>query len=215
VFVVSVGALVPLKGFDVVIRAFHLLHERGVDAHLGIVGQGPERAHLEALAQELGVGGRVHFLGAQSNVGAIFRDAADVIAIGSRVESFGLVAAEAGAVGRPIVATRVGGLVEVIEQGKTALLVPSGDYIAFADALDRLARDPLLRRELGAAARNHILTHFTAEQAVLRFEQLYIELTARPAASFGWFGLGFRIAPFARLGLAVVGRRLGARIADA
>lgn len=207
--VVAVGALVHLKGFDTVLGSLHGLRERGVDAHLAIVGEGPERASLAAMAVSLKIDNRVHFLGERPDVGAIFRDAADVVAIGSRVESFGLVAAEAGVAARPTVATDVGGVAEVVEDGVTGLLVPPEDFSTFADALTRLARDPALRQSLGTAARERVLARFTAEEAARSFESLYSELVSRRAETFGWWRLGFRVAPFVRLGVAVARRRIG------
>ena len=209
------GALIPLKGFDVLVRAAGLLRARGIDAHLVIAGEGPERSALLGLARQLGIGHFVHLIGQTNHAGAVIRDGADVVAIASRIESFGLVAAEAGALGCPTVATRVGGIPEVVKDGVTGLLVAPGDPEAFADALGRFARDVPLRQRLGAAARSHVLTHFTAERATRSFENLYGELTGRPASAYGWSHLRFRIAPFARLGFAVVGRRLGMRVADA
>jgi glycosyltransferase involved in cell wall biosynthesis len=214
VLVVAVGALVRVKGFDVVMRALQVLSARGVDTHLAIVGEGPQRAELEALAREVGIRSRVHFLGQQKNVGAILRDAADVVAVGSRIESFGLVAAEAGALGRAVVGTKVGGMPEVVDDGKTGILVPSEDHVAFADALAALAKDPALREKLGAAARERVLSRFTAQHAAKSFEELYSALTSQPRESFGWSRLGFRTAPFARLGFAILRRRLGARVPD-
>lgn len=212
--IVSVGALVRLKGFDTVIRALGILRGQNVDAHLAIVGVGPERETLIALSHELGLEARVHFLGDRSDVGAIFRDAADVVAVGSQVESFGLVAAEAGAVGRAVVATRVGGMPEVIQDTTTGLLVAPGDPTAFAAALSRLARDPALRAALGRAGRSQVQANFTAQRAARSFETLYKELEARPRSDFGWSRLGLNVAPFAQLGLDVIGRRLGAQIGD-
>ena len=213
--ILGMGALIPLKGFDVLVRAAGLLRARGIDAHLVIAGEGPERSALLGLAHQLGIGHFVHLIGQTNHAGAVIRDGADVVAIASRIESFGLVAAEAGALGCPTVATRVGGIPEVVKDGVTGLLVAPGDPEAFADALGRFARDVPLRQRLGAAARSHVLTHFTAERATRSFENLYGELTARPASVYGWSHLRFRIAPFARLGFAVVGRRLGMRVADA
>ena len=213
--IVSVGALIQLKGFDMVIRALGTLRTRAVDAHLAIVGDGPERDTLQLLVAELGLQGRVHFLGHQNNVGAILRDAADVVAIGSTVESFGLVAVEAGAVGRPVIAMRVGGITEVVEDRITGLLVLSGDDTAFANALTLLAKNPSLRQTLGDTAARRVLSRFTTDRTASSFVALYAELIARARGAYGWSRLGFRVAPFARLGLAVVGRRLGARIADA
>lgn len=215
VLVVCVGALVRLKGFDTVVRALGILRAQGINAHLAIVGEGPERAGLMARAQELELGQRVHFLGERTDVGAIFRDAADVVAVSSHVESFGLVAAEAGAAGRPVVATSVGGMIEVVVDGVTGLLVPPGDHNAFAAALTRLAREPGLRITFGLAGQSHILSRFTAERAARSFESLYAELMERPPADFGWSALGFNVSPFARLGIDVIGRRLGLRISDA
>jgi len=213
--IVCVGALVRLKGFDTVIRALEILRAQKLDAHLAIVGEGPERGALEALSRGLGLETRVHFLGDRSDVGAIFRDAADVVAVSSHIESFGLVAAEAGAAGRAVVATRVGGMTEVIQDTTTGLLVAPGDPTAFGAALSRLARDPALRAALGRAGRAHVLASFTAQRAARSFENLYAELVARPRTDFGWSRLGLNVAPFARLGFDVIGRRLGARIADA
>jgi len=212
--VVGVGALVRLKGFDTVIRALGILGAQRVDAHLAIVGEGPEREALMALSREIGVESRVHFLGDRSDVGAIFRDAADVVAVASHIESFGLVAAEAGAAGRAVVATRVGGMPEVIQDTTTGLLVPPGDPVAFAAALGRLARDPGLRTAMGRAGSAHVQESFTAQRAARSFETLYAELDSRPKADFGWSRLGLNVAPFARLALDVAGRRLGVPIGD-
>ncbi len=212
--IVCVGALVRLKGFDTVIQALGVLRAQKLDVHLAIVGEGPEHAALAALSRELGLETRVHFLGDRSDVGAIFRDAADVVAVGSHIESFGLVAAEAGAAGRAVVATRVGGMKEVIQDTTTGLLVPPGDPIALAAALSRLAHDPELRAALGRAGRAHVQASFTAQRAARSFESVYAELDARPRADFGWSRLGLNVAPFARLVLDVAGRRLGVPIAD-
>lgn len=213
--IVSAGALVHLKGFDVLLRAVKVVCEGGVDAHLAIAGEGPDRGALQALAAELGLDRRVHFLDQRPHLGAIIRDAADVVAVGSRTESFGLVAAEAGAMGLPTVATRVGGIAEVIDDGKTGLLVPSEDHLAFAKALEHLAGNPDLRRRLGAAARARVNERFTSDRAARSFEDVYGELLSQPAVEFGWSRLGFRVAPFARLGVAIVGRRLRVGVPDA
>lgn len=214
ILVVSVGALVTLKGLDVIIRAVHRVVASGIDAHLAIVGEGPEREQLVTLADDLGVADRIHFLGAQEAVGAILRDAADLVAVGSRIESFGLVAAEAAAVGRAVVGTRVGGMPEVVAEGKTGILVPSDDVVQFADALARLATNQKMREQLGAAARERFLEHFTAARAASSFERLYLDMVSKPSVEYSWLRLGFRIAPFARLGSAIIRRRLRAKVSD-
>ena len=215
VLVVGVGALVRLKGFDLLIRALATLRSRDSDGHLAIVGDGPELQPLRTLAQELGVANRVHFLGKRGDVGAILRDACDIVAIPSRIEAFGLVAAEAAVFGRPAVASAVGGIGEVVQDGTTGLLVPGGDHLALAAALERLIADPELRRKLGEAARARVLAEFTSARVARSFEGLYAGLMTRPRASFGWSSLGFRATPFVRLAIAVAGRRLGLRIGDA
>jgi glycosyltransferase involved in cell wall biosynthesis len=208
VLIAAAGALVPIKGFDVLIRALSLVRLRGFDAHLAIAGEGPERQALEVFAADVGVSGHVHFLGQNPHIGAIFRDAADIVAVSSRMESFGLVAAEASALGRPVVATRVGGVAEWARDGETALLVPPNDSAALADALASLANDPERSRQLGARAMAHVLPRFTAERVARSFEGIYDEMLTRSAASYGWSGQGFRMTPFARLGASAIRRRL-------
>jgi len=213
--VAAAGALVKLKRFDTLIRALRITCDQGIDAHLVIAGEGPELASLTNLARELSLQDRVHFLGTVENIGAVFRDAADIVAVSSQIESFGLVAAEASAVGRAVVASRVGGIPEVVEDSVTGILVPPASDSAFAAAFTRLARDARSRVALGAAGQRRIASHFAAEHATRSFESLYSKLLEQPRADFGWSRLGFKLAPFARLGFGVIGRRLGARIADA
>lgn len=209
--VAGVGALIPLKGFDTAIRAIASLRARRLDAHLVLMGVGPEHDALAALARECGIAEQVHFLGHQRHVGAILRDAADVLVIASTIEALPLSAAEAGAMGRATVATRVGGMAEIIADGKTGILVPPRDVAAMADALETIARDPALGARLGDAARARVQAEFTTGRVARSFESLYEELAAQPMAAFGWRRLGFRVAPFARLATGIVGRRLGLR----
>jgi hypothetical protein len=98
--------------------------------------------------------------------------------------------------------------------GETGLLVPAGDHLAFAEALTRLVQDAQLRKTLGAAARARVLERFTTDLMARAFESLYAKLLGEPAARFGWWGQGVRLAPIVRWGLAVTGRRLGLRIGD-
>jgi glycosyltransferase involved in cell wall biosynthesis len=215
IVLLAAGALVPLKGFDTLLRAVHAVRGRGINAQLLIAGEGPGRDALSRLSQALGITSAVHLLGQQPHLGAILRDAADIALIGSIVESFGLVAAEAGAMGRPTVASRVGGIPEVIADGVTGLLVPAGDHGGFADAIASLAADPVRRTTMGNAARRRVLERFTTARAARDVESLYSALVATSTEAYGWKQLGFRAAPLAKLGLAVAGRRLGLRISDA
>jgi glycosyltransferase involved in cell wall biosynthesis len=146
---VLAGRLVPQKSLDVALRAVSLVE--GVS--LVVAGDGPERDRAQALAVQLGLGGRLRFLGAQPRhaVFELFR-AADGALLSSSWESFGLVVAEALAVGTPVISTAVGGVVEVLEEGRNGLLVPVGDQEALAAAIRRFFADAELQARLRAAA---------------------------------------------------------------
>jgi len=146
---VLAGRLVPQKALDVAFRAV----ERAEGVSLVVAGDGPERERAEALVAELGLAGRVRFVGAKSRdeVFELFR-AADAALLSSAWESFGLVVAEALAVGTPVISTAVGGVVEVLDDGRNGLLVPPGDPAALAEAIGRFVADDDLRTRLGAAA---------------------------------------------------------------
>ncbi len=139
---VAAGRMVPKKGFDVLLRAFARDKQRST---LTLVGDGPERELLEKLARELGLNGEIRFSGGKDHSQTLAEmRLASVVVIPSLQEPFGLVALEAMALGKPIVASRVGGLPEVLE-GADALLVEPGDPTALAraieTALDRIRQD--------------------------------------------------------------------------
>lgn len=208
-FVVAVvGALIPLKGFAMAIRAIAQLVARDIDAHLLVIGDGPERDSLAQLASELGVRERCHMLGFQRHAGAILRDAASALAVTSTVEAFSLAAAEAGAVGRATVATAVGGIPEIVVHGETGIIVPPADDRALADALAILARDESLRARLGDAARARVLAGFTTERMARAVESIYGEMLSAPRARYGWSATDLLIRPFVRLARQGVARRL-------
>lgn len=150
------GRIQALKGLDIAISA---LSHMETPAQIVIVG-GPsgkagqaEIAHLLALADGLGVGERVHFISPQPHVQlARFYQAADVLAMPSRSETFGLVAAEAQACGLPVVASRIGGIPFVVDDGKSGILVEVGDEPGFAHALDRILSDTDFRNDLSEGA---------------------------------------------------------------
>ena len=115
---------------------------------------------LTRRAVDLGLGGRVHFLGNRDDVPEILAALDVVVHCPTAPEPFGRVVAEAMAVGKPVVAARAGGLPEIVEHEVTGLLVPPGDLAACAAAVTRLLGDPALRARLGAAARVHAAAHF-------------------------------------------------------
>ncbi len=145
-----VGRLHPQKGVDTLIRAMADLPT----AQLAIAGDGPDRAQLERLAERLGVADRVRFLGfvAHDDVPALMRRA-DVFVMPSRYEELGTAIIEAMACGLPVVASRVGGIPNLVADGDTGLLTPPGDAPALAAALRRVLTEPGLAGKLGAEAR--------------------------------------------------------------
>jgi glycosyltransferase involved in cell wall biosynthesis len=152
-----VGRLHPQKSVDVAVRALALLPG---DAHLVIAGEGPDRAALERLVDSLGLRQRVTFLGLvpHDDVPAVLR-ACDVSVLPSRYEELGTALVEAMACGVPVVASRTGGIPDVVRDGHNGLLAAPGDAAATAAALGRLLDDPDLRRRTGecgrATARGH------------------------------------------------------------
>ena len=149
--VAGVGRLVPIKGFDLLVEALPTLCARVPSARALLIGDGEERAALEARAAALGVGARLHITGAVTDVGGVLA-AADVLAAPSRTEGMGRVLVEAMAIGLPVVGTTVGGIPDVIIDGECGRLVAADDAPALAEALAELGADEALRAKLGAAA---------------------------------------------------------------
>jgi glycosyltransferase involved in cell wall biosynthesis len=161
--VLVVGQLIPEKGIDVALKAFAAL---GGSARLWIVGDGVERGALEALARELGLDDRVRFLGIQWNV-APFMQAADCLVCPSLwAEAAGLVNLEAQACGLPVIASRIGGIPEHVDDERTGILVPPGDFGALSLALRRLQSDPQALHALRADARAWAVGRFSIQKRI-------------------------------------------------
>lgn len=137
-----------------------------------MVGDGPDRAACEARARELGVRDRIRFVGAQTEVEALL-PLADLFLLPSQFESFGLAALEAMACGTPPVASKAGGLPEVIRDGQDGILVPPGDADAMADAVLGLLSDEPRRVAMAKAARESAVERFALDRVVPRYEELY------------------------------------------
>ncbi len=146
--IATVGSLIKRKGIDLLIRSLAALMASGEEVQLLIIGSGPEREALMALAVELGVAERVHFLGERPDSAAILRGGVDLLVSGAREEVFGLTLAEAGMLGLPVSAYRVGGIPEVVEEGVTGLLATPGDWAEMADHWRQLS-NPQRRCEMG------------------------------------------------------------------
>jgi glycosyltransferase involved in cell wall biosynthesis len=170
VVLVAVAHLIRAKGIDVALRALAELPERVV---LWVAGGGEEAGALENLAGELGVAGRVRFLGLQSEVEP-YLQAADVFVCPSRwAEAAGLVNLEAQACGLPVVASDVGGIPEYVADGRTGLLFPAGDHRCLAEHVGRLLADPEAARGMGREARQWVVEHFSAEARLGEYLDLY------------------------------------------
>lgn len=176
---VCLGRLVRDKGFDVAIEALEPLRRLLPGVRLVVAGDGPEATALRERVRGLDLGDRVAFAGAvaPADVPALLRRAS-VVVIPSRAEGFGLVALEAAAVGRPVVATRVGGLPEVVESEKTGLLVEPDQPAALAHAVFRLLSDPAWLRAMGDAARARARIVFPWDACVDRYLARYASLRA-------------------------------------
>jgi glycosyltransferase involved in cell wall biosynthesis len=144
----TLGRLHPNKGFDILLRALAMLPE----AHLSIGGEGPERAALERLADELGIADRVGFLGWRQDVGALLAGC-DIFICPSRHEPLGNVVLEAWSAARPVVASAVQGPAALIRDGATGLLVPKEEPGPLAAAIATLLVDPARAAAIAAAGR--------------------------------------------------------------
>ena len=167
-----IGRLIPIKGHLVLLRALAQARARVPGVALDVAGRGPLEPALKAYARELGVEDAVRFLGFVSPVQRAIEDAA-VVVVPSLGEGFGMVALEAMERARPVIASAVGGLPEIVASGETGLVVPSADAEALADAIVELAGDLPRAAEMGAAGRARALSEFTPERCVERVEQLY------------------------------------------
>jgi sugar transferase (PEP-CTERM/EpsH1 system associated) len=169
-----VARLAPVKDHRTLLEAFARLRVRRPDAHLTLVGDGPERAALEERAALLDVEPAVTFAGERADVAPLLA-AFDVFALASLSEGVSLTLLEAAAAGLPVVATRVGGNDEVVVDGETGLLVPAADPAALAEALAALAERPD-RATMGAAGRARVERRFSVERMARAYAALYTEV---------------------------------------
>jgi glycosyltransferase involved in cell wall biosynthesis len=175
-FVVGwVGRMTAVKRTDDVLEAFRRVREGGVDACLCLVGDGPDRERLEQHASELGVIRDTLFLGYQEDVSPFYA-AFDALVLPSANEGTPVSVIEALAAQTPVVATRVGGVPDVVRDGEEGFLVGAGDTEALAERLTRLARDPDLRRRLGESGRQRVLGRYAVERLLDDIDRLYREL---------------------------------------
>jgi glycogen(starch) synthase len=170
------GRLAPEKGFDTMLRAFALLKTQGSSARLLVAGGGPERSKLEQLTDELGLRGSVEFRGILSEEEVFTTlNEATLFIVPSLIESFGLVILEAMQMQRPVIASRIEGIPEVVAEGETALLVPPKDPSSLARAIETLLSEPKRAIQMGLNGYKRA-AKFTLLQNVMEYEAVYKNL---------------------------------------
>jgi glycosyltransferase involved in cell wall biosynthesis len=171
----TAGRLVPIKGTIHLLRAFAILRDEFPAVRVEIAGVGPERASLAQAAHSLGIADRVAFLGWQDDLAPAFARW-DVFVQPSIEEGFGVAALEAMAAGLPTIATNAGGLPELVDDGRTGLLVPMADPDALARAIRTLVGDPSRRLAMGAAAHQRAVECFPVGRMAASIAAVYDRL---------------------------------------
>ena len=173
----TVAHLFPRKGHEYLIQAVSQVRQAFPTIRCLIVGEGDPAyaAELRALAGSLGLHEQIIFTGFQDSVYP-YLESMDVFVLPSVMEGFGIVLLEAMAMGKPIVASCVGGIPEVVDDGVTGLLVPPRDSSAMADAVIRLLRNRQMRQEMGDAGIRRVRSQFSVEQMSRTLQELYRSL---------------------------------------
>jgi sugar transferase (PEP-CTERM/EpsH1 system associated) len=171
----AVGRLVAVKDHLTLLDAVNQLHRQGLDVTVVLAGEGPLQPLLAERASSLGIANRVHFLGHRSDVDVVLA-AADMFVQSSTSEGLSNTILEAMASALPVVATRVGGADEMVQDGLTGLLVPPSSAGDLAAAMATLLADPTRARALGESGRGRVESEFSLEAMIRRYEELYVEL---------------------------------------
>ncbi|WP_417066753.1 glycosyltransferase [Niveibacterium terrae] len=172
----TLGSLSPVKNQALLILACHKLIQRGLNLVLRIGGEGRMRGELSALIESLGIADRVQMAGQVSDSAAFLQDL-DIFALPSDSEAHPNALSEAMACALPCIASRVGGVPEVTDRGRAALLFKAGDLDALVSGLSSLARQDELRQRLGEAARRYTCEHYSMDLMLKRYRDLYCQLS--------------------------------------
>lgn len=175
VLLACVARFAPQKNHALLLKAFAQGPAANPNAHLVLVGEGILRRTLEEQARELGILGRVRFLGLRTDIPDVL-GAMDIFALSSEWEGNPLSVMEAMASGMPVISTAVGGVPDLFENGKEGFLVPTGDVEGFSHRMTILMRDPEMRRSMGIAAARRAKENFDVSRMVRDYEQLYENL---------------------------------------
>lgn len=171
----TAGRLVSVKGHTVLLKAFQILRERHDNLTLFVVGDGPLRGHLEAEAHRLGIGQSVVFVGHQDQA-YNFINMMDIFAIPSLHEGIPMVLLEAFALRRPVIASRVGGIPEVVSHGQSGLLVKPADVGELAEGINAMIEDQSKTLAFGIAGRSRVECEFSANTMADRTVAMYQSL---------------------------------------
>lgn len=172
---IMVSRFADQKDQELLVRVAHTLPGLEVD----LVGDGPNLAHVQAVATSLGIGDRVHFLGSRGDVSDLLADA-DIFVLSTNYEGFPLASLEAMRSGLPVVVTDVGGAAEAIIEGTTGLTYPRGDAVALRSRLGLLATNPDMRLAMGRAGRAHYEQHYTLNRMARETLAVYREAVPMP-----------------------------------
>jgi glycosyltransferase involved in cell wall biosynthesis len=200
-----VAYLRPEKNLGLFLEAAANVHDRLPHARYLIIGDGPERRNLESLARDLGIESSVHFAGLCADV----RDglaAMDVVMLTSLCEAFPISLLEAMATAKPVIATRVGAIPEMVDHGQTGLLVAPNDCDGLAVAMTELLADPARRGQMGRSARSCVEQRFDVNTMVRAYERLFARLLA-PRSDAGLFRSNGRLdapRPESPIGVAAI-----------
>ncbi len=171
----TVAVLEKRKGHRFLLEAAALLKQQGQELRFRLAGEGSEKEHLQRIALSLGLSEEVSLLGFVSDIPS-FLSAIDVFVLPSLYEGLGVAVLEAMAAAQPVVATRVGGLPELVEDQVTGLLVPARDSVALARSISQLVSQKRIAEEMGARGWERVRQHFTVEQMAKKNEDFYYEL---------------------------------------
>jgi len=175
IILVTLGRLDYQKGYDILLKAFAKVTAQISNTRLIIIGDGNERKKLEKMAIKLGIAEEVTFTGYQSNPFP-YLVVSDIYVCSSRYEGFGLSIAEGMLFGLPVIATRIGGIPSLIQNGETGLLVAPENTEKLADSILRLIKDENLRHKIGQKGKLFIQKHFDIKKTVKKYEETYIDL---------------------------------------
>lgn len=173
--ILHIGRFAPQKNHRLLIEAFALTLREYPHMQLWLAGDGSLRPAIEQTVKEKGLESQVVFLGIRDNVPELLRQC-DMLVLSSDWEGMPITVLEAMAAARPVVATAVGGVPELVDDGVNGLLVPPGDAEVLAQGIVKLARDPALRYKMGMAGRRKALDRFDIAHTAREYEMLYLRL---------------------------------------